>query len=242
MSWELPHRLTTVHRAVSITLLCSVSSVVISIAAQAATIGKTRVMSAQYEPLAANIIINNIEASYFSASLANTVVYQQMGLTPTDSITVRFQLTSSNTGLLLISTTQPISEPFVDIVLTINDGGQRKVIPKTLLMPLNDNLSIQTDNTLITGAQRPSLAVSSVNSAKPLTIRPGAPPLLISPKWSMPNVQTSSQAQTLILSTAVMPTLPINNLTNAPNTTTIDLSTPSIYLNNSTPVAGITDK
>lgn len=160
MSWHLPHcfyRLTTVHRAVSMALLYSASSVAMSVVmssgAQAATMGKTIITSAQHEPLAASIIVTDIKAGDFSASLANPVVYQQMGLTPTASMTVRFKPISSTTGQLLINTSQPVSMPFADVVLAINEGGQRKVIPKTLLMPLDDSLPIKPSNTVITTAK-----------------------------------------------------------------------------------------
>ena len=49
--------------------------------AQAATIGKTVITSAQHEPLAASIMVTDIKTADFSASLANSTIYQQMGLT-----------------------------------------------------------------------------------------------------------------------------------------------------------------
>ena len=84
MSCHLSRRLTPVHRAVSMALLYSVGLAAIIPSAQAATIGKTVVSSAQHEPLSASIVVTDIRASDFSASLANPVIYQQMGLTPTD--------------------------------------------------------------------------------------------------------------------------------------------------------------
>lgn len=80
MSCHLSHRLTTVHRAVSMALLCSVGYAALVSSAQAATIGKTVVTSAQHEPLAASIVVSDIRAADFSASLANSTIYQQMGL------------------------------------------------------------------------------------------------------------------------------------------------------------------
>ena len=180
MSCHLSHRLTTVHRAISMALLCSVGCVVTATSAQAATIGKTVVTSAQHEPLAASILVTDIRAADFSASLANPIVYQQMGLTQTDSMSVRFMPTSATSGQVVITTSKPVSKPFADVVLAINDKGQRNVIPKTLLMPLNDSLPIDTSKNIVTGTAKPNLPSVSASTAKPLTVRKGAPPPLIS--------------------------------------------------------------
>lgn len=192
MSCHLSHRLTTVHRAISMALLCSVGCVVTATSAQAATIGKTVVTSAQHEPLAASILVTDIRAADFSASLANPIVYQQMGLTQTDSMSVRFMPTSATSGQVVITTSKPVSKPFADVVLAINDKGQRNVIPKTLLMPLNDSLPIDTSKNIVTGTAKPNLPSVSASTAKPLTVRKGAPPPLISASTlSIPKSSTS---------------------------------------------------
>ncbi len=181
MSCHLSRRLTPVHRAVSMALLYSVGLAAIIPSAQAATIGKTVVRSAQHEPLNASIVVTDIRASDFSASLANPIIYQQMGLTPTDSMKVRFQATSATSGQVLISTSQPVSKPFADLVLSINDNGQQNVVPKTLLMPLSDSLPInKTPENMVKGTKKPNLPSVSASTVKPLTVRKGAPPPLIS--------------------------------------------------------------
>ncbi|MGO2279106.1 MULTISPECIES: FimV/HubP-related protein [unclassified Psychrobacter] len=181
MSCHLSRRLTPVHRAVSMALLYSVGLAAIIPSAQAATIGNTVVSSAQHEPLSASIAVTDIQASDFSASLANPVIYQQMGLTPTDSMKVRFQATSATSGKVLISTSKPVSNPFADLVLSINDSGQQNVVPKTLLMPLNDSLPInKTPKNIVKATQKLNLPSVSASTAKPLTVRKGAPPPLIS--------------------------------------------------------------
>ncbi|MGO2386247.1 MAG: type IV pilus assembly protein FimV [Psychrobacter sp.] len=181
MSCHLSRRLTPVHRAVSMALLYSVGLAAIIPSAQAATIGNTVVSSAQHEPLSASIAVTDIQVSDFSASLANPVIYQQMGLTPTDSMKVSFQATSATSGKVLISTSKPVSNPFADLVLSINDSGQQNVVPKTLLMPLNDSLPInKTPKNIVKATQKLNLPSVSASTAKPLTVRKGAPPPLIS--------------------------------------------------------------
>jgi len=216
MSWHLPHRLTNIHHAVSIALLCSVSSVVLLPVAQAATMGKTIITSAQHEPLTASITVTDINAKDFAASLASPVVYQQMGLTPTASMAVRFVATSATTGQLLINTSQPVSMPFADVVLAINDNGQRNVVPKTLLMPLGNNVPIKQPNRVISGAQKPNLPVVSNSNSKPLTVRRGAPPpLFTSPSMQAP-VSTQSLPETNLLQTSNVKTLPVMSAVNLP--------------------------
>ena len=206
MSRHLSHRLTTIHRAVSTALLCSVGCATLISGAQAAIIGNTVVTSAQHEPLAASIAVTDIRASDFSADLANSTVYQQMGLTPTDSMSVQFKPTSATSGQVIITTSQPVSKPFADLVLSINDKGKRNVVPKTLLMPLNDSLPIVTaQNTAATATKKLNLPNVSVNTARPLTVRRGTPPPLIS--------ASSSSTNELVLSKSPMPSMQLPTVT-----------------------------
>ena len=219
MSCHLSRRLTTIHRAVSMALLCSVSYVSLISSVQAATIGKTVVTSAQHEPLVASISISNIRAADFSASLANPIIYQQMGLTPTDSISVRFQPTSDTSGEVFITTSQPVSKPFADVVLAINDNGQRNMVPKTLLMPLSNSLPINTAKNIVTGAKKPNLPSVSPSMAKPLMLRKGAPPplgsmsALSSSTLTQPNISLVTAPTTdLDMSRLSAPNLPVSRI------------------------------
>ncbi|MBP8032441.1 MAG: peptigoglycan-binding protein LysM, partial [Psychrobacter sp.] len=139
-----------------------------------------------------------IQTPDFSASLADPTLYQQMGLTPTDSMTVRFQPTSATSGQVFITTTKPVSKPFADIVLTINDGAQRSVIPKTLLMPLDGSLSINPSKNSVTAAKKPNLPVISSSNAQPLLVTKGTPPplLLASTEIDKPTVQGNNTVYT----------------------------------------------
>ena len=218
MSCHLSYRLTSIHRAVSMALFYSISYAALVSSAQAANIGKTVVISAQHEPLVASIMVTDIENTDFSASLANSAIYQQMGLTPTDSMIVRFHQTSATSGQVFITTTKPMSKPFADVVLAINDGNQRNVIPKTLLMPLNDSLPIATSKNIVTGAKKPNLPVVSTTNAQPLTVRNGAPPPLLSSGSSKPTLKAA--------------TLPERNV-QSPNIRVPVIQTPSIQASSS---------
>lgn len=233
MSCHLSHRLTPVHRAVSMALLCSVGWGAMIPTIHAATIGETVVTSAQHEPLSASMVVTNINAETFSAGLANSVVYQQMGLTPTDSMSVRFQPTSATSGRVFISTSQPVSKPFADLVLSINDNGQRNVVPKTLLMPLNASVPIKNvPKNAISGVGKPNLPSVSASTAKPLTVRKGAPPPLISASSNLSNAQTTAKSSTTAPAVAKLtaPNIQVPTVTAISEPSTLSYS-PSLLTN-----------
>ena len=217
MSCHLSHRLTTVHRAVSMALLYSVGYAALMSNAQAATIGKTVITSAQHEPLAASIMVTDIKTADFSASLANSTIYQQMGLSPTDSMKVRFQATSATSGQVFITTTKPVSKPFADVVLAINDGAQRSVVPKTLLMPLDGSLPVTPANSNVRAANKPNLPIVSTTNAQPLTVRKGAPPpLLLASKASSVDLSASKALATKLPASSIqLPSSQTSNLQTA---------------------------
>ena len=217
MSCHLSHRLTTIHRAVSMALLYSVGYVALMSNAQAATIGKTVITSVQHEPLAASIMVTDIKTADFSASLANSTIYQQMGLSPTDSMKVRFQATSATSGQVFITTTKPVSKPFADVVLAINDGAQRSVVPKTLLMPLDGSLPITPASNNVRAANKPNLPIVSTTNAQPLTVRKGAPPpLLLASKASSVDLSASKALATKLPASSIqLPSSQTSNLQTA---------------------------
>ena len=210
MSWHLPQRLTNihltaVHKTLATGLLYSISATLSLATAQAATLGKIVVTSEQHQPLVAIISVTDIHTEDFSASLANPVVYQQLGLIPTDSMSVHFVTTSADAGTMVISTTQPVSKPFADVVLSINEKGQRNIIPKTLLMPLHKSLAIRQPNqataTATATAQKTNLSVVSDHTAQTLAVKRGAPPPLFAS--SSPSVASSAMANAQILAIAM---------------------------------------
>lgn len=234
MAWHSPYRLNSLHYAVSMALLCAMGTAISLPSAEAATIGKTTITSSQHEPLVAVISISDIKSSDFSASLANSVVYQQMGLTPTDSMSVNFVATSASTGQVIISTLQPVSKPFADVVLAINDNGQRNVIPRTLLMPLGASVPANRSNRVVASATKPNLPVvsaapmvssrplSAINNVKPLALKSGAPPPLFE------SSNSASQAQSTKSIPMVNQALPTISLASAPNLPIAATKAPSI--------------
>lgn len=232
MSWHLPHhyRLNTVHHAVSMALLYSVGAVALPSMVQAATVGKTVITSAQHEPLAASIMVTDINAADFSASLAGSMIYQEMGLTPTDSMSVRFVPADDTSGHVLLSTIKPVVMPFTDVVLTLNDSGQRNIIPKTLLMPLSNQVAVGSSEQMISAQSAlniptTDLSMASAEAVQPLMVmRTTPPPLFATP--TMQAAQAASSASTVptalrigtrlpVIQTSVMPALPTTQSSNS---------------------------
>lgn len=183
MAWAQSKKL---RQGLSVALLATIGTVSIGPSTYAAIIGKTQVQSAQNQPLSASIEVTGIDISDFSASLVGQDIYRQMGLQPDDSMSVSFEPTSQTSGRILITTSKPVAAPFADVVLAIRDKGRQQVIPKTLLMPLEDSVSRVATSHQPVNTFKPNLPVVTHSAASqaqivgtPLQINRGAPPPLL---------------------------------------------------------------
>lgn len=174
MSWSVArsYRLNTVSHAVTVALLCACGTA-IPLAAQAATLGAVQVHSAQNEPLSASIAVSDVDVAHFSAYLAGNGLYQEMGLTPNPTINARFVADSLTQGRIVISSTQPIAMPFADVVLTLNNNGNRDILPKTLLMPL-ERPALMHAPLMVQNSAPPALNTTPTN-VRPITQQLEAP-------------------------------------------------------------------
>lgn len=177
MAWAQTNKL---QQALSLVLLAAIGTVSMGPSTHAATIGKTEVQSAQNQPLSASIAVSGIDISDFSASLVGQDIYRQMGLQPNDSMTVSFEATSQTSGRILITTSKPVSAPFADVVIAIRSQDRQQIIPKTLLMPLNNSASATRVATppAIANTTRPNLPVTTPVVGIPLQVKRTAPPPL----------------------------------------------------------------
>ena len=227
----LSGRITTSCPMLAVTLLYSVTLTALPIVGHSASFGDTTVSSAQHEPLHASIAITNFKPVNFSVTLANKEVYQQLGLMALGSLSARFVPTSATSGNVIIRTTQPVSAPFADLVLSINEQGQRTVVPKTLLLPLSHKVRIQSDkNSTVdpfTQMQKDNLSTSHHLNAQPLYINPSMPPLLITP-----TVQRPLQVKKLT-SESSLPSLDIRTI---PSTHALNATDNNLHNNNNTPI------
>lgn len=182
MSWHLPrhYRLNTMHHAVSMALISSVGAVLLPSTTQAAIVGQAVVTSAVQQPLTASIMVTDIDAANFSATLAGGAIYKEMGLTPIDSMSVRFVPASKHSGHLVVTTTQPVATPFADMVLTLNDKDRRDVVPKTLLLPLAGQAVVHpTIPAVTTQPNAPLIANAQAVQTQPLLLNRTLPPPLL---------------------------------------------------------------
>lgn len=140
MSRQNSYRLSAIYQAILATALSAVA-----LSAHAVNLSQADIQSAQHEPLSATINVSNIDANNFNAKLAPNSVYQQMGLTQNMNIQVQFTATSDTTGRITLSSSMPISTPFTDVVLSLDNNGEQVVKPQTLLMPVSTNNIIPND-------------------------------------------------------------------------------------------------
>lgn len=164
--------------------------------ASAMTIGQTVVSSHQNEPLAASIAVSDVDTATFSVKLAEALIYQKMGLSPTASMTAQFLPTSSNSGNIVIQTQKPLALPFADVVLDLNQHGQQKLMPKTLLVPLQDQVALNQKSILATNDSAIlELPLQAELMATPLIVRNEMPPPLFDTAKDSPAQKPITPAQ-----------------------------------------------
>lgn len=151
--------------------------------ASAMTIGQTIVSSHQNEPLIASIAVSDVDSATFSVKLAEALIYQKMGLSPTASMTAQFLPTSNNSGNIIIQTQKPLALPFADVVLNLNQDGQQKLMPKTLLVLLQDQVALNQSTILATN--------DSAVLERPLQAEPMATPLIVRNEMPPPLFDTA---------------------------------------------------
>lgn len=132
MSWhKKTHRMTFIHQAIIASLFG-----LVGLHAHAITLSQADIHSSQHEPLSATIAVSNIDANNFNVSVATADIYAQMGLSPEAPINARFNPTSETSGQIILTSSAPISTPFADVVLNLNNNGEQVIEPQTLLMPI----------------------------------------------------------------------------------------------------------
>lgn len=134
MSWHNNPRTTFIYQAVLLSMIGTTS-----LNAHAINLSQADIKSAQHEPLSATITVSDIDANNFNVSLATPDIYQQMGLSADANISVNFIPTSDTSGRITLTSKTPISTPFADVVLNLNNNGEQVIEPQTLLMPLSAN-------------------------------------------------------------------------------------------------------
>ncbi len=168
MSWHKTHRTTFIYQAVLASLFGMVS-----LSASAMNLGQANIKSAQHEPLSATINVTNIDAANFHASVASSDIYRQMGLSADAQISVTFTPTSNNAGQITLTSNKPITTPFADVVLNLNNNGKQVIEPQTLLMPLSAN------NAFVLPDDKATQVVTAETKPNLPEVSPTAEPIII---------------------------------------------------------------
>jgi pilus assembly protein FimV len=169
------------------TLTGAVASAVL-ISANAAGLGKLTVLSALGQPLRAEIELSAVtpeEASGLSARLASPEAFRTANIDFNPALSaLRFELEQRNgRQVIRVSSSQPLNEPFVDLLLELNWNGGRMVREYTFLLDppeLRTAQSPQVAAPVDLGAARTPAATTAPATA-PVAATPAVPKPVATP-------------------------------------------------------------
>jgi pilus assembly protein FimV len=160
-------------RTISVAILAGILGLAGPFAAQAAGLGRLTVLSPLGSPLNAEIEIVSLQSGEedgLSARLASADAYRQAGIEPSSALrTVRFAIVKRDgRPVLRVTSTAPVNEPFVDLLVDLEWTGGRLTREYTVLL---DPPEIKGPQTIAAAPQAPVAPI-----AQPL------PPLEAKPK------------------------------------------------------------
>jgi pilus assembly protein FimV len=147
----------------------AVISALVVVHASAAGLGKLTVLSAIGQPLRAEIELNAVsadEARNLQPKLASMDAFRQANIEFNPTLqSLRFAVEQrGGRQFIRITTTQPVSEPFVDVLLELNSASGRLVREYTFLLDPPELRSVQPAQM---AAAAPVAAAASVAAARP---------------------------------------------------------------------------
>ncbi|MGB7478753.1 MAG: pilus assembly protein FimV, partial [Burkholderiaceae bacterium] len=115
------------------------SALVLMSGADAAGLGKLTVLSALGQPLRAEIEVTSVgsdEAGTLTAKLAPQAAFRQANIEFNPALmSLRFAVEQRGTGSVIkVSSTQPMNEPFIDMLLELSSSNSRLVREYTFLL------------------------------------------------------------------------------------------------------------
>jgi pilus assembly protein FimV len=160
-------------RTISVAILAGILGLAQPFAAQAAGLGRLTVLSPLGSPLSAEIEIVSLqpgEEDNLSARLASADAYSQAGIEPSSALrTVRFAIVKrEGRPVLRVTSTTPVNEPFLDLLVDLEWSGGRLTREYTVLL---DPPELRGPQAIAAAPQKPAAL-----SAQPL------PPLQATPK------------------------------------------------------------
>lgn len=114
----------TSHSVKSLTLVAALATISWAGNVHALGLGHLRVQSALGQPLRAEVELTNAQAASLKANMANPAVYSQRGLQYSPVVkNIRSSIRKKSNGrsVLVLTSSAPINEPFLDIVVQASD-------------------------------------------------------------------------------------------------------------------------
>jgi len=146
----------------------------------AAGLGKLTVLSALGQPLRAEIDLTSVskeESGALSAKIASAEAFRQAGIEYSSVLSLlRFSVEQrGERSFIRVSSTQPVNEPFVDMLLELSSSNGRLVREYTFLLDPSDLRATQTpqvapvpaQETIAVQAQQPETDSASASSNMP---------------------------------------------------------------------------
>ena len=160
-------------RTISVAILAGILGLAAPFAAQAAGLGRLTVLSPLGSPLNAEIEIVSLQAGEedgLSARLASADAYRQAGIEPSAALrTVRFAIVKRDgRPVLRVTSTTPVNEPFMDLLVDLEWTGGRLTREYTVLL---DPPELKGPQAIAAAPEKPAAPI-----AQPL------PPLAATPK------------------------------------------------------------
>ena len=161
-------------RTISVAKLAAALALAVPFALQAAGLGRLTIMSSLGAPLSAEIEIVALqpgEEDGLTARLASAEAFRQAGIEPSAAIsTVRFAIVRRDgKPVIRVTSTQPINEPFVDLLVELEANSGRLVREYTFLLDPPGYQGSQA----IAAAPAPAAAPASAPAAA--AVKPAAP-------------------------------------------------------------------
>jgi pilus assembly protein FimV len=154
------------------TLAAAVISAVLFSSAHAAGLGKLTVLSSLGQPLHAEIELTSVskeEAGALTVKLASTEAFRQANIEFNPVLfTLRFAIEQrAGKQKIRVTSTQPVNEPFVDILLELGGSNNRLVREYTFLLDPADLRKGQPVQVAVPAARTPPLAAPASQPTAP---------------------------------------------------------------------------
>jgi pilus assembly protein FimV len=179
------------------------SALVLTSAAHAAGLGKLTVLSALGQPLRAEIELTAVsgdEASGLAAKLASPEAFKAANIDFNPALlSLRFNVEQrGGRQFIRVSSTQPLNEPFVDMLLELSWNNGRLVREYTFLLDPAELRATQSAQVAASESARPRTEAAPANQpspAAPAAERPRRAARAETPESARPAAETTSQSR-----------------------------------------------